>query len=121
MSRRTNVFLAAACIGMAGAAAVTASQPSAAEPPAIGRSELRGLFPGTFAIAYRGLPASVTALPGGELLANAVGMRDTGRWRISGSRLCILLEDWFDGKTRCTEVLRDGDWYRAADVSFRKH
>ena len=81
---------------------------------------IKKLFPGQFAAVVKGHKVRFVARGDGSLVGKHVASTDTGRWSIRRGRLCIMLKDWMDGKTRCSSVVRSGKWYRANAVKFRK-
>ncbi len=84
-------------------------------------SELRTLFPGRFEAVVKGYRVTFVAHRNGRLVGYYGALKDTGRWRVRGTRLCITLEDWLDGKTRCSAVRRGGDaWLKARGIRFRR-
>lgn len=95
-----------------------------ATPVAAGNSisgaDLRDLFPGVFKVVFEGSEAQITAHSDGGLEGRSLTESDTGRWDVRGARLCITLESWFEGKTRCSRVTRNGDWFEAQGVRFKK-
>jgi len=102
------------------AAMVLVAPASAPAAGAIGQADLERLFPGTFAVSMRGIGATFVASRGGALKGATFAGTDSGRWIVRSGKLCIMLHDWFDGRTRCSTVVREGDWYRADVIRFRK-
>ena len=83
--------------------------------------ELRQMFPGQFRAQVRGYDVRLIASRDGSLKGFYGGFSDTGRWSVRGSRLCIMLKDWLDGKTRCAAVKRTGKGtYLAGSIRFRR-
>jgi len=99
---------------------IAASAAAAAATPPISHSALKNLFPGKFAVSVSGVSVRIVASANGTLEGKSFAGSDSGSWSVRSGRLCIMLRDWFDGQTRCSRVVRDGDWYRAEDVRFRK-
>ena len=91
-----------------------------AATPQVSHSALKSLFPGKFAISVSGVSVRIIAASNGNLTGKSFAGTDTGRWSVRQGRLCIMLRDWFDGQTRCAHVVREGSWYRADTVRFRK-
>ncbi len=81
---------------------------------------VKQLFPGRFYALHEGHKVRFVALENGELHGRAYGFTDTGRWRVSNRQLCISLQKWFKGRTKCAAVIRNGDWYAVKRVLFRK-
>lgn len=81
---------------------------------------LKALFPGSFQAIVNGWAVSFTALNDGSLVGQYQTRTDTGRWSIRSGKLCIMLSQWLGGRTACSQVVQDGDWYRAENVVFRK-
>ena len=62
----------------------------------------------------------ITARGNGTLHGQMQGYKDSGRWTLSGGRLCITWDKWLNGKTACSMVVADNGWYRGNGVKFRK-
>ncbi len=81
---------------------------------------IKQLFPGQFRAVVKGYKVVITAKSDGSLVGSSMASTDTGRWSVRRGRLCIMLKDWFKGKTSCSAVVHNGGWYRANKVKFRK-
>lgn len=105
---------AAGLLGMALAQPVHASE-------SLETRAIKALFPGTFHAVVNGW-ASVSFIARGDglLVGRYRSKIDTGRWSVRDGQLCITLNDWLKGRTACSPVIQDGDWYRAENVRFRK-
>jgi hypothetical protein len=93
-------------------------QPAAAdtlEPQA-----LKALFPGSFTAQVHGYDVSFVAHSDGSLVGKSQQGTDTGEWSVQQGQLCIMLTSWLNGRTACSQVVQQGDWYRADNVVFRK-
>lgn len=99
---------------------VSASAVSTAAPSTLSHSTLRSMFPGTFAVRVQGMSAKFIASSGGRLTGESLVGTDSGYWSVRSGRLCIMLRDWLGGETRCSAVVREGGWYRAESVLFRR-
>ena len=87
----------------------------------LSQNELRRLFPGSFdAIVYGMLQVKIIAQGDGQLIGLFSGKKDTGRWSVSNGRLCIMLNQWTDGKSSCSQVIASNGWYRGNGVRFKK-
>ena len=91
-----------------------------AATPQVSHNALKRLFPGKFAVTVSGVSVRMVAAGNGNLTGTSFAGTDTGRWSVRQGRLCIMLRDWFDGQTKCAHVVREGNWYRAETVRFRK-
>ena len=92
---------------------------ASAEP--LGQKALKQLFPGHFQAIVSGmLSLKVVARRDGSLFGHYSSKSDTGRWSIRRGHLCIKWQNWLDGRSTCSPVRQDGDWYHAASVRFRK-
>ena len=91
-----------------------------ASTPPVSHDALKRLFPGKFAASVGGVSVRVIAAGNGHLTGTSFAGSDFGRWSVRRGRLCIMLRDLFDGQTRCAHVVREGKWYRADTVRFRK-
>lgn len=83
-------------------------------------AELGKLFPGSFVAVAGGMPIRIVASGNGRLRGEVKGMKDTGRWTVSGTRLCITWDKWLGGKTSCSIIVADNGWYLGSGVKFRK-
>ncbi len=102
-------------------ASITAGSLHAATDRAVSPTELRKLFPGKFSAVVKGYRVRFVAKGNGHLEGFYGSMSDEGRWSVRGSRLCVMLREWLDGKTTCARVRREnGQWFRARDIRFRK-
>jgi hypothetical protein len=87
----------------------------------LGHRALKKLFPGQFQAVVKGLVAiDIIAKRDGSLIGRMLSKTDTGRWSIQSGQLCILFETWMKGRPSCSQVVWDGQWYRASSVKFRK-
>jgi hypothetical protein len=111
---------AARCAATALAAMLLLAPASAPAAGPIGQAALERLFPGTFAVSVRGIGATFVASGNGALKGATIVGTDSGSWIVRSGKLCIMLHDWFNGRTRCSTVVREGDWYRADAIRFRK-
>lgn len=105
---------------LAGVLMMAASQASLAGET-LSQTQLRSLFPGSFYAIVKGVVAlKITASGNGKLVGTYKDKKDTGRWSLSGSKLCIVWTTWDDGKSNCSTVVADGGWYHGSGVRFRK-
>ncbi len=116
--KKTGIIVACGCIALAAWAMSSASR---AADRKVSSHELRQMFPGQFRAQVRGYDVRFIASRDGSLKGIYGGFTDSGRWSVRGSRLCIMLRDWLDGKTRCAAVKRAGKGtYLAGDIRFRR-
>lgn len=93
-------------------------QPAAAAP--LEPQALKALFPGSFQAEVRGYKINFIARKDGTLVGESRQGTDTGQWSVQQGQLCIMLSSWLSGRTACSQVVQQGDWYRADNVVFRK-
>jgi hypothetical protein len=93
---------------------------ASAEQKVISRAELAKLFPGSFHAVANGMVIRITARGNGTLSGQMQNLKDSGRWTLSGGRLCITWNKWLNGRTACSMVVADNGWYRGNGVKFRK-
>lgn len=93
---------------------------ASAEQKTISGAQLAKLFPGSFQAVASGMTIKITASGNGALQGQMQGYKDSGRWNLSGGRLCITWNKWLAGKTSCSMVVADNGWYRGNGVKFRK-
>jgi hypothetical protein len=82
--------------------------------------DLRKLFPGKFDVEVKDNRVTMIAKDDGTLIGKAWGKKDKGRWYVSGAQLCISLDNWMKGKTRCSAIVEEAGWYHGSGVRFRK-
>jgi hypothetical protein len=104
----------------AGLLVLSATQPLHASETHLEVRALEALFPGRFTAVVHGYTVSFKAHYDGTLVGHHGSETDTGRWSIVQGELCIMLSTWLNGRTNCARVVRDGEWYRAGRVHFRK-
>ena len=93
-------------------------QPAAANP--LEPKALKALFPGSFQAQVHGYNVSFVAYRDGSLVGKSQKGTDTGEWSVQQGKLCIMMSNWLSGRTACSQVVQQGDWYRADNVVFRK-
>ena len=109
---------AAGLLGVAGVIGAVSMQPASAAP--LEPQALKALFPGSFAAQVHGYQVSFVAHQDGSLVGTSQQGTDTGQWSVQSGQLCIMLSSWLNGRTACSKVVQQGDWYRADNVVFRK-
>jgi len=108
-------FTRIAAVGLLG---VLFMQPAAADP--LEPQALKALFPGSFQAQVHGYNVRFVAHRDGSLVGQSRKGTDTGQWSVQQGQLCIMLSSWLSGRTACSQVVQQGDWYRADNVVFRK-
>ena len=109
---------AAGLLGLAGVLGIVSMQPAAAAP--LEPQALKALFPGSFQAQVHGYNVRFVAHHDGSLVGKSLQGTDTGQWSVRQGQLCIMLSSWLNGRTACSHVVRNGDWYQADNVVFRK-
>jgi hypothetical protein len=101
--------------------AAFAPQSRAADQSSLSPAQLGQLFPGNFTAVVNGaLTVKIVARGNGTLLGQMNGRQDSGHWRISGGKLCIVWSSWMGGKISCSSVKSGDGWYHGNGVKFRK-
>lgn len=108
--------IAAVC----GASIVFAGGNAAIAGQTLNSKEIKRFVPGRATAKIMGSRVSINMSRSGRLSAKWDGERDTGRWRVTGNRLCIKFKKWMNGATRCSAVTKRGNSYRVAGVTFSK-
>ena len=69
-------------------------------------SEIRKLFPGTYHVSVAdNLSLTVVFTKGGGVSAvTNKGDKDSGRWSVSGDKLCVVFRRWLDHNTHCSKL-----------------
>lgn len=110
-----TIAVAAMLVGLCSAPA------GAAETGTLGQQALKKLFPGSYHAVVSGMyELRITARRDGSLLGSSSSKSDTGTWTIAGTNLCITFARWMNGRSMCSPVSWDGEWYRLTRVKFRK-
>jgi hypothetical protein len=82
--------------------------------------ELRRLFPGSYSVNIFGsFILKVNMRGNGDIVGYAKGKRDTGRWSIEGSRLCIAWKTWTRGSKGCSALRREDGLVKGRGFSFK--
>ena len=103
----------------AAAIAVVVAAP-AASAKELTPAELRKFFPGSYSVTiFNSFTLKVKMSGNGVMTGVARGKRDTGRWSIEGSRLCVAWSTWTKGKKGCSTLRRDGDLLRGRGFYFK--
>ena len=106
-------------LAIAGALAVASYAPATAAEKVSSRA-LKNLFPGQFQAIIKGYKVKFRAMGNGRLYGKYKNYKDQGRWSVRSGRLCIMLKEWMNGKTKCSAVTKRNGWYQSAQVQFRK-
>ena len=102
-------------------AVVLTSNALAADKPILSQTELAQLFPGNFTAVVNGaVTVKILAKRNGTMIGQMTGKQDSGRWSVSGGKLCIVWSTWLNGKASCSSVKSGGGWYLGNGVKFRK-
>ncbi len=105
-------------LAVAGIVGVLCASPAGADE--LSSRQLRHLFPGDFNAVVQGTTIQFSAKRGGRLVGRYMSSTDKGHWSVRGGKLCIVLDNWMNGKMKCSTVVADGEWFRAADVRFQR-
>ncbi len=84
-------------------------------------SQIKTFVPGRAKARISGSAITISLSRRGTLSGKWAGERDTGKWHVSGDRLCIRFNNWLGGGTRCSSVSRSGNAYRVSGVTFVKY
>ena len=117
LQKKTRLFLA--LIMALSMVSIGMDQAALAAGPLSG-ADLQRLFPGKFNVVVKEVHRiTVTAKADGSLVGKALGKKDHGKWYVSGSELCVTLNKWLKGKTRCSAVTEEAGWYYSSGVRFQ--
>ena len=107
---RTGSTVAAALLSLA-----TTAQAKDLTP-----ADLRKYFPGTYSITiFNSFTLRVSMRGDGQIIGYAKGKRDTGKWSIEGSKLCVAWKSWTGGRKGCSTLRRDGSLLRGRGFYFK--
>jgi len=84
-------------------------------------SQIKKFVPGRAKARVSGSAITISLSRRGTLRGKWAGERDTGKWHVSGHRLCIKFDNWLGGGTRCSTVSRSGNAYRVSGMTFVKY
>ncbi len=123
MKRRLFLPIVLACATPA--AAVTSQRSDLISGPLNGEA-LRATFTGSLLELDSPIGTTIPVRFGADGLvagnAGALGpvlgaVRDRGRWRVAGDKLCLKFFRWFDAKERCLDITMDGTRLTWVDTS----
>jgi hypothetical protein len=84
------------------------------------QADLKKLFPGSYSVTiFNTFTLKVSLRGNGDIIGVSRGRKDTGRWSIEGSRLCIAWKTWTNGRKGCSALRRDGNLLRGDGFYFR--
>ena len=82
--------------------------------------ELRKFFPGSYSVTiFNSFTLNVRMSGNGVITGVSRGKRDSGRWSIEGSQLCVSWSNWTKGRKGCSVLRRDGDLLRGRGFYFK--
>ncbi len=84
-------------------------------------SQIKKFVPGRAKAKINGTTVTIRMSHKGRLSAKWGDERDTGNWHVSGDQLCIKFRNWLNGSKRCSPVIRSGNAYQVAGVTFSKY
>lgn len=78
--------------------------PAALADGGLSAAEIRKLIPGRYhAEAAPGVSVDVTLSAGGAISGvSNKGDKDSGRWSISGDKICVVFKHWLDHQKHCS-------------------
>ena len=106
----STVFIACACI----ASATAADKLTAAE--------IRKLLTGTYHVSVADSVSAIAVFTSGNGISVATnkGEKDTGRWSISGNKVCVQFKHMLDHKNSCSSLVNDGGAIRGNGFTARR-
>ena len=104
------VFIACACITTATAA------------DKLSAAEIRKLLSGTYHVSVADSVTAVAVFTSGNGIAVTTnkGEKDTGRWSISGNKVCVQFKHMLDHKNSCSSLVNDGGAIRGNGFTARR-
>ena len=84
--------------------------------------EIRKLLSGSYHISVAD-SVSATAVftaGGGISVTTNKGEKDTGRWSISGNKMCVIFKHLLDHQTKCSSLMNDGGAIRGTGFTARR-
>jgi hypothetical protein len=94
---------------------------SAKAEPTLTALQLRALAPGSYDVEVMdSVSLTVKLFKNGKMAGELGNDSDTGRWRVSGNRLCIVWTKWLRGETRCSTLVRQEGELKGDGLSIRR-
>ena len=86
-------------------------------------AEIRKLMPGTFSVGVADSVSAIAVLSagGGISINTNKGEKDTGRWSISGDKICVKFKHLLDRQTKCSSLTNDGGAIRGNGFTARRN
>ncbi len=81
-------------------------------------AELKKLVPGNYHVVAGPISIAVKLAKGGVISgATDQGDKDTGRWHISGDRMCVKFKKWLDHQQKCEGLTQAGNELKGSAFS----
>jgi len=113
--RSSLKFLSLVCLVHAGVATATAADK-------LSSAEIRKLLTGTYHVSVADSVSAVAVFTSGNGISVATnkGEKDTGRWSISGNKVCVQFKHMLDHKNSCSSLVNDGGAIRGNGFTARR-
>ena len=85
-------------------------------------ADIRKLMTGTFNVSVADSVSAVAVFSagGGISITTNKGEKDTGRWSISGNKLCVKFKRLLDRETKCSSLMNEGGAIRGTGFTARR-
>jgi hypothetical protein len=109
-------FLCSACFICAGIASATAADKLTA-------AEIRKLLSGTYRVSVADSVSAIAVFTSGNGISVTTnkGEKDTGRWSISGNKVCVQFKHMLDRQNKCSSLINDGGAIRGNGFTARRN
>ena len=106
---------------MTGLAHICLSQAHAGEK--LAASEIRKIVPGTYNVSVADSVSAVAVLTAGGSISIVTnkGEKDSGRWSISGNKICVKFKHLLDRQFQCSSLTLDGPAIRGNGFTARRN
>ena len=94
---------------------------SARADATLSAAEIRKLAPATYHVSVAdSVSATVTLATGGGIVVDTnKGEHDTGRWSVSGNKVCVVFKHLLGHNKQCSTLTRDGTAIRGNGFTAR--
>ncbi len=108
-------FLAVICI-------VSTCVSDASAQDKLTAAQIRKILPGTYNVSVADSVTAVAVIsPGGSIsVVTNKGEKDTGRWSISGNKVCVQFKHLLDHKSNCSTLIDEGWAIRGNGFTARR-
>ena len=84
-------------------------------------ADLKHMVPGRYQVTLLGtVSMTITMRPNGTVLGSTNSSKDSGRWNLSGNKLCIAWNRWLGGQARCSGLTAQSGYFQGNGFTFKR-